>query len=164
MSNTIPAKRIQPSEVASKQYSAVFRLSSSVDLDRELRELVDVRVSQINGCAFCIDMRWKDARELGESEERLYMLDAWRESGLYSARERAALELSEAITLISEGHVPDEVWERARTSFDEYELGQLLFAIATINVWNRLLITARVEPGHYQPGQFREAARTTAAR
>ena len=164
MSNTIPAKRIQLSEVASKQYAAVFRLSSSVDLDAELRELVDVRVSQINGCAFCLDMHWKDARDLGETEERLYMLGAWRESDLYSARERAALALSEAITLIGEGHVPDEVWDRARAEFDESELGQLVFAIATINTWNRILIAARVEPGHYQPGQFRAAADTKSRR
>ena len=164
MSNTIPAKRMQLSEIASKQYAAVFRLSSSVDLDVALRELVDVRVSQINGCAFCLDMHWKDARDHGESEERLYMLGAWRESGLYSARERAALELSEAITLIGEGHVPDEVWERARAEFDEYALGQLVFAVATINTWNRILITARVEPGHYRPGQFRTGAGGGSAR
>jgi len=164
MSNPIPAKRLQLAEVAPKQYAAIFRLSSSVDLEAELRELVDVRVSQMNGCAFCIDMHWKDARELGETEERLYMLGAWRESGLYNARERAALELSEAITRIGEGHVPDEVWERARANFEDYELGQLVFAIATINTWNRLLITARVEPGHYQPGQFGAAAGTRAGR
>jgi len=164
MSNPIPAKRLQLAEVAPKQYAAIFRLSSSVDLEADLRELVDVRVSQMNGCAFCIDMHWKDARELGETEERLYMLGAWRESGLYNARERAALELSEAITRIGEGHVPDEVWERARANFEDYELGQLVFAIATINTWNRLLITARVEPGHYQPGQFGAAAGTRAGR
>jgi len=164
MSNPIPAKRLQLAEVAPKQYAAIFRLSSSVDLEAELRELVDVRVSQMNGCAFCIDMHWKDARELGETEERLYMLGAWRESGLYNARERAALELSEAITRIGEGHVPDEVWERARANFEDYELGQLVFAIATINTWNRLLITARVEPGHLQPGQFGAAAGTRSVR
>ena len=164
MSNPIPAKRLQLAEVAPKQYAAIFRLSSSVDLEADLRELVDVRVSQMNGCAFCIDMHWKDARELGETEERLYMLGAWRESGLYNARERAALELSEAITRIGEGHVPDEVWERARANFEDYELGQLVFAIATINTWNRLLITALVEPGHYHPGQFGAAAGTRAGR
>jgi AhpD family alkylhydroperoxidase len=154
MSNTIPANRMQLSEIAAKQYAAVFRLSSSVDLDAGLRELIDVRVSQVNGCAFCLDMHWKDARAHGETEERLYMLGAWRESALYSAPERAALELAEAITLIGDGHVPDDVWERSRANFDEHELGQLVFAIATINTWNRLLITARVQPGHYRPGQF----------
>ena len=164
MSNPIPAKRLQLAEVAPKQYAAIFRLSSSVDLEADLRELVDVRVSQMNGCAFCIDMHWKDARELGETEERLYMLGAWRESGLYNARERAALELSEAITRIGEGHVPDEVWERARANFEDYELAQLVFAIATINTWNRLLITALVEPGHYHPGQFGAAAGTRSVR
>jgi AhpD family alkylhydroperoxidase len=141
MSTTIPAKRMQPSERASRQYAAILRLSNSIELDRELRELIDVRASQINGCAFCLDMHWKDARAAGEVEERLYMLDAWQESSVYSDRERAALELCEAITLIDAGHVPDEVWDRARASFDEDDLSQLVFAITTINAWNRILIT-----------------------
>ena len=158
MRTTIPAERMQLSALAPKQYAAVFRLSSSIELDRALRELIDVRASQINGCAFCLDMHWKDARAAGEVEERLYMLDAWRESSVYSDRDRAALELCEAIMLISDRHVPDEVWERARASFGEGELAQLVLAITTINAWNRILITTRVEPGHYRPGQFRESA------
>jgi AhpD family alkylhydroperoxidase len=158
MSTPIPAGRMQLAELAPKQYAAMFRLSASVALEPELRELVDVRASQINGCAFCIDMHWKDARAAGESEERLYMLDAWRESPLYTARERAALELCEAMTLIGDGHVPDAVWERARATFDDDELGRLVFAIAAINTWNRLMITSRAEPGHYQPGRFRRTA------
>jgi AhpD family alkylhydroperoxidase len=164
MSTTIPAGRMQLSELAPKQYAAIFRLSSSIELDHQLRELIDVRASQINGCAFCLDMHWKDARAAGEVEERLYMLDAWRESSVYSDRERAALELCEAITLISEGHVPDEVWERARGSFDDDELSQLVFAITAINAWNRLLITTRVKPGQYRAGQFRQSAKATAGR
>jgi AhpD family alkylhydroperoxidase len=146
------------------QYAAMFRLSSSIELDSGLRELIDLRASQINGCAFCLDMHWKDARAAGEVEERLYMLDAWRESSVYTDRERAALELREAITPISESRVPDEVWERARASFDEDQLGQLVFAITTINAWNRLLITTRLEPGHYRAGQFRESPNATAGR
>jgi AhpD family alkylhydroperoxidase len=155
MSDTIPAGRMQLAELAPKQYAAMFRLSASVGLDHGLRALVDVRASQINGCAFCIDMHWQDARAAGESEERLYMLEAWRESPLYTPRERAGLELCEAMTLIGDGHVSDQVWERARGAFADDELSRLVFAIATINTWNRLTITARVQPGHYRPGQFR---------
>ncbi len=123
-----------------------------------LANLVKVRASQINGCAFCVDMHWKDARALGETEERLYSLDAWRESPLYEQRERAALELCEAMTLISDGHVPDPVWDVAAEAFEEEELAQLVFAITSINAWNRLAITARVEPGHYEPETLAQAA------
>lgn len=158
MSTTIPAARLQLSQVAARQYAAMLRLSTSVEIDHELRGLIDIRGSQLNGCAFCLDMHWRDARAAGESEERLYMLDAWRESTLYSERERAALELCEAMTLITDGHVPDQVWERARAVFDEHELGQLVVAITVINAWNRLNIATRLEPGHYQPGQFDQRA------
>jgi AhpD family alkylhydroperoxidase len=164
MSTTIPAGRTQLSEIAPKQYAAILRLSSSIELDSGLRELIDLRASQINGCAFCLDMHWKDARAAGEVEERLYMLDAWRESSVYSDRERAALELCEAITLISDGHVPDAVWERASASFAEDELSQLVWAITTINAWNRLLIATRAKPGHYRAGQFRAPANATISR
>jgi AhpD family alkylhydroperoxidase len=151
MSKPIPAGRMQLLEQAPKPSAAMYRLEGSIELDPGLCDLVKLRASQINGCAFCIDMHWKDARAAGESEERLYSLDAWRESPLYSTRERAALELCEAMTLIAHGHVPDEVWERARSAFEEEQLGQLVFAITAINAWNRLMITARVEPGHYEP-------------
>jgi AhpD family alkylhydroperoxidase len=154
MTTTIPARRIQLSQVAPRQYSAMFALSASLGLDHRLRLLLDVRASQINGCAFCLDMHYKDARAGGISEERLSMLDAWRESALYDPRERAALELCEAITLIAEGRVPDAVWDAAAAVFDQTELGQLVFAITTINAWNRLMVASRAEPGHYQPGQF----------
>jgi AhpD family alkylhydroperoxidase len=152
MIKSIPAKRMQLLERTPKPVAAMLRLEGSITLEPALGELIKVRASQINGCAVCIDMHWKDARAAGESEERLYSLDAWRESPLYSDRERAALELCEAMTLVSDGHVPDPVWERARSVFDEEELGQLVFAITAINAWNRLMITARVEPGHYEPG------------
>jgi AhpD family alkylhydroperoxidase len=125
MSDGIPAGRIQLQAVAPKQFAAMFRLESSIELEGKARELVKLRASQLNGCAFCIDMHWKDARAAGETEERLYLLDAWRESPLYSERERAALALCEEMTLIAAGHVPDEVWEPARAVFDEHELSQL---------------------------------------
>ena len=116
----------------------MYRFSSSVELDHGLRLLIEIRASQINGCAFCLDMHWKDARAAGEPEERLYMLGAWRESPLYGERERAALELCEAMTEIAGRGVPDEVWERAAAAFGAEELAQLVFAIAVINTWNRL--------------------------
>ena len=158
MSTTIPAGRIQLPERAPRQYAAMSRLNRSVELDHALANLIDVRASQINGCAFCLDMHWKDARAAGESEERLYSLDAWRDSPLYSERERAALELCESITLVAETHVPDAAWQRARAAFDEGELAQLVMAITAINAWNRLNVATRLEPGHYRPGAFAPSA------
>ena len=154
MTPTIPARRLQLADVAPRQYGAMSRFSNSVELDHGLRALIEVRASQINGCAFCLDMHWKDARAAGETEERLYMLSAWRESPLYDGRERAALALCEAMTLIAGIGVPDDVWEQAAAAFSEEELGQVIFAIAVINSWNRLQITTQAEPGHYYPGMF----------
>jgi AhpD family alkylhydroperoxidase len=154
MTTMIPAQRLQLETHAPRQYGATLRLSQSVTLDPTLHELIDIRASQINGCAFCLDMHWKDAREQGESEERLYALSAWRESTLYDERERAALELTEAVTRIADTQVPDEVWDQASGQFDDDELAQVLFAITTINAWNRLCISTRTEPGHYVPGMF----------
>jgi AhpD family alkylhydroperoxidase len=130
MSETIPAGRMPLRESAARLFAALYRLATSNELDHRIADLVKVRASQINGCAFCIDMHWKDAAAAGETDERLYSLDAWRECPLYSERERAALELCDAMTLIADTHVPDE---------------------------NRLMITTRVEPGHYQPA-LREVA------
>jgi AhpD family alkylhydroperoxidase len=155
---TIPAGRLSLTEHAPRQHAAMLRLERSIELDRGLHDLVSLRASQINGCAFCLDMHWQDARAAGETEARLYSLDAWRDSPLYSERERAALELCEAMTLVAETNVPDAVWERARASFDDDELAQLVFAIAAINAWNRLNVATRLEPGHYQPGAFAQAA------
>jgi AhpD family alkylhydroperoxidase len=124
-------------------------------LEESLLNLVDLRASQINGCAYCIDMHWKDLRAGGENEQRLYSLDAWRESPFYTDRERAALEWTEALTLITDGHVPDEVYENARQQFDDKQLSDLTLAVVAINGWNRLNISARTVPGDYQPGQFR---------
>jgi AhpD family alkylhydroperoxidase len=120
-------------------------------LEPGLVELVKLRGSQINGCAYCIDMHYKDARALGESEERLYMLGAWRESTLYTDGERAALALTDEVTLIADGHVPADVEAAAREHFDDATYAALVFTIATINAWNRLAITAHSPAGRYQP-------------
>ena len=121
-------------------------------LDTKLLDLVRMRASQINGCAYCLDMHSKDARAAGETEQRLYGLNAWRETPYYSARERAALEWTEALTLITEGHVPDEVYDRVRQEFSEDELAHLSLAIVAINGWNRLNVAARTVPGEYVAG------------
>ena len=120
-------------------------------LEEPLIHLVKLRASQINGCAYCIDMHWKDLRALGETEQRLYSLDAWRECPWYTDRERAALAWTEAVTLIARDRVPDEVYAEVRPQFTETELADLTLAVATINVWNRLSISARSEPGTYEP-------------
>jgi AhpD family alkylhydroperoxidase len=124
-------------------------------LEPSLLELVKTRASQINGCAYCLDMHTKDARAHGESEQRLYALSAWRETPFYSERERAALAWTEAVTLIADGHVPDAVFEEVRPHFTEEELVNLTLAVVAINGWNRLSISFRAVPGTYQP---REAA------
>jgi AhpD family alkylhydroperoxidase len=115
------------------------------------RELVKMRSSQINGCAFCLDMHYREARAAGETEERLAMLPAWRESRLYTDGERAALALTEAVTLISQAHVPAEVEAEARRQYDDEAYAALVFAIVAINAWNRLAITGHAEPGHPTP-------------
>src|SRR6476646_5432431 len=120
-------------------------------IENSLLELIKTRASQLNGCAYCLDMHSKDARAQGESEQRLYALSAWRETPFFSDRERAALEWTEAITSISQGHASDEVYQRARSVFGEEELVNLTMAIITINSWNRLAIGFRAVPGEYQP-------------
>ena len=123
-------------------------------LDEKLLELVRMRASKINGCAVCLDMHSKDARANGETEQRLYGLEAWRETPYYSARERAALEFTEAVTLVSEKGVPDDVYDRAREQFSEDELLALTLAIVSINGWNRLNVAARSVPGDYVAGSL----------
>jgi AhpD family alkylhydroperoxidase len=118
----------------------------SSGLEQSLIELVKTRASQINGCAFCINMHTQDARKHGETEQRLYLLNAWREAPLYSERERAALAWTEALTLISETHAPDDVYEQVRAQFSEAETVNLTMLIATINAWNRLAISFRSVP------------------
>ncbi|UYZ12963.1 MULTISPECIES: carboxymuconolactone decarboxylase family protein [Brevibacillus] len=131
-------------------FQAMFQLEKYVresGLDETLLELVKIRASQLNGCAFCLDMHTKEARSKGETEQRLYLLNAWRESAVYTDAERAALALTEAVTLIAERGVPDEVYQQARAHFDEAELTALLMAIVTINGWNRLAIaTGQIAP------------------
>jgi AhpD family alkylhydroperoxidase len=120
--------------------------------DHKLLDLVRMRASQINGCSYCLDMHSKDARASGETEQRLYGLDAWRETPYYSTRERAALEWTEALTLLSRTGVPDDVYERVREEFSEDEIVHLSLAIVAINGWNRLNIAARTVPGGYVAG------------
>ena len=126
-------------------------------LELKLRELVKVRASQLNGCAYCLDMHTKDARAHGETEQRLYALSAWRETPFFTDRERAALEWTEHLTLIAGKDVSDDPYERVRAHFSEEELTRLTLAIVQINGWNRLVITAQVPVGSYQPGQFEQA-------
>jgi AhpD family alkylhydroperoxidase len=147
--------RIELGRGSSKILQGLFALQSVVEaggLDEKLLNLVVMRASQINGCAYCIDMHTKDARARGETEQRLYLLDAWRESPFYSPRERAALAWTEAVTRVADGHVPDDVFEQARAVFDENELVKLTLAIVTINSWNRLSISFRAVPGAYKAG------------
>jgi AhpD family alkylhydroperoxidase len=140
--------------VAPGIYKAMIGLEAYLHqsgIEIPLLHLIKLRASQVNGCAYCIDMHWKDLRAIGESEQRLYGLDAWRESPYYSDRERAALAWTEAVTLITEGHVPDAVYEEVRPHFSDKELADLTLAVATINAWNRLAIASRTEAGKYQP-------------
>ncbi len=146
--------RLNPYKTATQLYPALTPLQKYVDscgLERPLLELIRLRASQINGCAYCLDMHTKDARALGESEQRLYLVSAWRESPFYTDRERAALEWTEAVTLVNESHVPDDVYERVKQKFTPEELVNLTAAIAMINTWNRLSIAFRAMPGAYQP-------------
>ncbi|MGA8149478.1 MAG: carboxymuconolactone decarboxylase family protein [Terriglobales bacterium] len=146
--------RLKADKIAPEAYKAVMQVQTYINhsgLEHSLLNLVYLRASQINGCAFCIDMHSKEARALGESEQRLYALDAWRETPFFTERERAALAWTEAITRVAEDHVPDEVYERGKKHFTEAELVNLTLAVAQINVWNRLAIAFRAVPGTYQP-------------
>ena len=130
---------------------ALQREVEASGLERPLLELVKIRASQINGCAYCIDMHTKDARALGETEQRIYALPAWRETPFFSDRERAALEWTEAVTLLADSHVPDAVYDRVKAHFNEADLVSLTFALVAINGWNRLAVSFRVPVGTYQP-------------
>jgi AhpD family alkylhydroperoxidase len=147
-------RRINYAQVAPepvKTLVEIERYLGRCGLERPLLELVKLRASQINGCAYCIDMHTKDARAAGETEQRLYGLNAWRETPFYTDRERAALEWVEAITLVSQNHVPDDLFARTREVFNEKELTDLTWAAVAINAWNRIAITFRPVPGGYQP-------------
>jgi AhpD family alkylhydroperoxidase len=145
--------RLNLVKTSPKAYQAMLALGQVADscgLERSLLELVKMRASQINGCAYCLDMHSKDARALGEAEQRLYLLNAWRESPQYTDRERAALEWTEAVTLVAPSHVSDETYQRVKPHFSPEELVHLTLAIVTIHAWNRLSISFRVTPGSYQ--------------
>ena len=140
-------------KIAPDAYKAMLGLDGYLHgsgLAASLLELVKLRASQINGCAYCIDMHWKEARAAGESDQRLYGLDAWREAPYYDERERAALEWTEALTRITDGHVPDAVFEAVRAHFSERELVDITWAAAAINAWNRMAIAMRSVAGSYR--------------
>lgn len=148
------SERLNYSKTAPESIRILVELENYIEragLEPDLVELVKLRASQINGCAYCIDMHTKDARSRGESEQRLYEVSAWREAPFYSERERAALAWAEAVTLISKDQVPDEIYESVKAHFSEKELVDLTLAVIAINAWNRLAISFRTPPGSYQP-------------
>ena len=150
--------RIDYTKVAPGALRAMYGLEKYLaesSIESPLRQLIKLRASQINGCAYCVDMHWKDARAAGETEQRLYGLMAWREAPYYSERERAALAWTEALTLITDNHAPDELYEQTRRQFSEQEVVDLTLAVTTINAWNRIAIGFRSEPGKYQPASRR---------
>jgi AhpD family alkylhydroperoxidase len=136
--STSTQSRISLGKVARESYRALSALDDSVDFDPALRELVKLRASQINGCAFCVDMHSRDALAGGEDERRVWAVAVWREAPFFDERERAALALTEAMTRLPDAGVPDDVYDEAARHFDEHELGQLMFAIIAINAWNRV--------------------------
>jgi AhpD family alkylhydroperoxidase len=145
--NTITENpRLSLPHLTGAAFAAMVRVEERIKLDPTIRLLVQVRASQINGCAFCLDMHWTDARAAGESEVRLAQLDAWAESPFYDERERAALALTEAMTHVAATHVPGDAWARAARQFDEEELANLVWAIGAINLWNRVQVATRAVP------------------
>jgi AhpD family alkylhydroperoxidase len=141
-----------------KKMLSIHEYLQSCGLEEKLLDLVYLRASQINGCAYCIDMHSKDLRVLGEPEQKLYLLNAWRESPGFSDRERAALEWTESVTLVTQGAVPDAVYENARRHFNEQELANLTLALVAINGWNRLNVAFRTPAGGYQPKVMKASA------
>ncbi|MBC9730924.1 carboxymuconolactone decarboxylase family protein [Streptomyces sp. TRM68367] len=149
-------QRLDWARLAPEVYKAMIQLDTAAKqgLDQKLYELVKIRASQINHCALCVDLHSRDALAQGESVERIIQLSAWEESRhFYTEKELAALELTEAVTVLTDGFVPDEVYEKAAKHFEEAELAQLISAIATINAWNRFGVTFRMAPGHYDRGR-----------
>ena len=147
-------ERFSPFKAAPGAYKAMSALQAYVSgsaIETSIRHLVALRASQINGCAFCLAMHAREAREHGESDDRIHLLNAWREAGVFTPRERAALAWTEALTLVTEGHVPDAVYEETRRHFTEKELANLTAAIVAINAWNRIAITTRQTVGGYEP-------------
>lgn len=135
-------------------HGAAVSAAQDAKVEPELLELIRIRASQLNGCAFCLDMHTKDALAAGESVQRIVQLSAWEESKhFYTAKELAAIELTEAVTVLTDGFVPDEVYEKAAQHFEEAELAQLIAAITVINAWNRFGVSTRMVPGHYEAGR-----------
>jgi AhpD family alkylhydroperoxidase len=150
--------RLEWAKLAPDVYKAMVRLDAAArqGVDPVLLELVKIRASQLNHCAFCLDMHSKDALAAGESVQRIVQLSAWEESAhFYTEKELAALALAESVTVLTDGFVPDAVYERAAQHFEEAELAQLIAAITVINAWNRFGVTCRLVPGHYQAGQYK---------
>jgi AhpD family alkylhydroperoxidase len=148
---TFEQPRLDIARRARPAYRAMVALDGAVELDSSLRDLVSLRASILNGCAYCVDMHTLDARARGEMERRLYAVATWHEAPFFSERERAAFGLTDAITLVAASHVPRETFEAAREHFDEEELAQLIWAITSINAWNRIAIATRMLPGEYEP-------------
>ncbi|MFJ9148054.1 carboxymuconolactone decarboxylase family protein [Streptomyces sp. NPDC102270] len=149
----VALKKITPdvSAAMGSLHAAAVSAAHDAKVEPELLELIRIRASQINGCAFCLDMHTKDARAAGETEQRIYALNAWRETPFFTARDRAALALTEAVTLVHDGQVPDAVYAEAAEVFDETQIAALIWAATVINAYNRIAIATRMAPGSYQP-------------
>jgi AhpD family alkylhydroperoxidase len=147
-------QRINYIHLSGNAYKSMLGIEQHLNqssIETGFKHMLKLRASQINGCAYCIDMHWKDARAAGESEQRLYGWDAWEESPYYTDRERAALAYIESVTRVADTHVPDDVFDRVRSHFSEQEVVDLTWLAAAINAWNRVAISMRAEPGKYQP-------------
>ncbi|WP_329318461.1 carboxymuconolactone decarboxylase family protein [Streptomyces sp. NBC_01262] len=151
----VALKKITPdvSGAMGALHAAAVTAAMDAKVEPELLELIRIRASQINGCAFCLDMHTKDARAQGETEQRLYALSAWRETPFYTERERAGLALTEAVTLVHDGRVPDAVYAAAAEVFDEQQIAAIIWAATVINAYNRIAIATRMVPGGYQPAR-----------
>jgi AhpD family alkylhydroperoxidase len=149
----VALKKITPdvSAAMGSLHGAAVSAAQDAKVEPEILELIRIRASQLNGCAFCLDMHTKDARAAGETEQRVYALNAWRETPFFTARERAALALTEAVTLVHDGQVPDTVYAEAAEVFDETQIAALIWAATVINAYNRIAIATRMAPGAYQP-------------
>jgi AhpD family alkylhydroperoxidase len=144
---TFEQPRMSLGKQAPAPYRAMIALDDAIEFDQPLSELVRLRASILNGCAYCVDMHAKDARAGGETEERVYAVAAWHEAGVFTERERAAFALTDAVTLLAETRVPREVYDAAAEHFEEQELAQLIWRIVAINAWNRVAVTTRMLPG-----------------
>jgi AhpD family alkylhydroperoxidase len=148
---TFEQPRLQLERHARPVYRAMVALDGAVELDSSLRDLVSLRASILNGCAYCVDMHTLDATARGETAQRLHAVATWHEAPFFTERERAAFALTDAVTLVAATHVPRDVYDGAREHFDDEELAQLIWAITVINAWNRVAIATRMLPGEYQP-------------